>query len=282
LGQTHPECNLQCATELEKSIQLIGPENIAGFIFEPVIGAAGAAVVPPKGYHQKIAEICRRYDVLLIADEVMTGFGRTGKMFAMEHWGVQPDLMVIGKGLSGGYAPIAGAMATDEIIDEITRSIGGIMAGHTFSANPLASSVALSVVRYLINHDVVEKLSKKSLHLEKALYRLAQKHPTVGDIRGLGMMWGMELVRNYVTKEPFDAKINVTGMVMKQAMENGLMVYGCGGGYVGPTGATFMLAPPLTITKREIDTMVSLLDATLTQVEEQLSDEIANRYEESI
>ncbi|RJX21429.1 MAG: aspartate aminotransferase family protein [Desulforudis sp.] len=282
LEQRHPECNLLCARELERSIQLIGPENIAAFIFEPVIGASGAAVVPPDGYHEKIAEICRRYEVLLITDEVMTGFGRTGRMFAVEHWGLEPDLMIIGKGLSGGYAPIAATMVSDRLMDEIITGIGGIMAGHTFSANPLSSAVALSVVRYLRNHEIIEKLDKKSRYLEKSLRWLAHKHPSVGDIRGLGMMWGVELVSHYMTKEPFDAKMNVTAMVVKQAMENGLIIYGCGGGFVGPAGATFMIGPPLTITKREISMLIGLLDLTLSQVEARLVNDITNRYEESI
>lgn len=278
LEQKHPDCNLLCASELERAIQLIGPENIAGFIFEPVIGASGGAVVPPEGYYDRIAEICRRYDVLLIADEVMTGFGRTGRMFACEHWGLEPDIMAIGKGLSGGYAPLAATLVSDRLIQAIARQQGGVKAGHTFSANPLSCAVGLSVVKYLLSHHLVEKVDRKARHLEKKLRMLQHKHPIIGDIRGLGMLWGVELVRSYLTKEPFEPELNVTDLVIKQAMENGLILYNCGGGYVGPAGATFMIAPPLIITKREIDMLVDLVDLTLTQVEERLQNDIPYRY----
>lgn len=274
LGKKHPDCNLLCAGELERSIQLIGPENIAAFIFEPVIGASGGAIVPPEGYHEKVVEICRRYNVLLIADEVMTGFGRTGKMFAVEHWGIEPDIMAIGKGLSGGYTPIAATMVSDQIIQTIIKGTASIMSGHTFSANPLSSAVALSVVNYVLNHQLVEKASKNSKYMESKLRRLAQKHPITGDIRGMGMMWGIELVRDFATREPFEDTMGVAGMIINQAMDNGLIIYNASGGFVGPAGATFMVAPPLSITIREIDMLVNLLDLTLDQVESQLADHI--------
>lgn len=270
LGQRYPDCRLLCAGELERAIQLIGPENIAAFIFEPVIGASGGAVVPPDGYNEKIAEICRRYDVLLIADEVMTGFGRTGRMFAVEHWGVVPDIMAIGKGLSGGYAPIAATMVGERIFRTIAAGSGAITSGHTFSANPLACAVALAVVRYLLAHRLVEKAGRSGRYLEKKLRRLARKHPLIGDVRGRGMMWGVELVKNRFTGEPFAGELNVTGTVIDRAMQNGLIIYNADGAFAGPQGAAFMVAPPLTITRKEIDVLIELLDLTLRQVGEQL------------
>jgi len=271
-GRQHPDCDLLCAGELERSIQLIGPENIAGFIFEPVIGASGGAIVPPDGYHAKIAEICRRHNILLIADEVMTGFGRTGRMFAVEHWGIEPDIMAIGKGLSGGYAPIAATMVSERIVKTIAGGSGTIMAGHTFSANPLACAVALAVVKYILNHRLIEKANKRARYLEKKLRGLARNHPLIGNVRGLGMMWGIELVRNCFTGEPFDEKLDVAGLVVNRAMQNGLIIYNASGGFVGPQGAAFMVAPPLTITRKEIDVLVELLAVTLGQVYEQLGE----------
>lgn len=271
----YPGCKLMCAASLEKTIQLLGPENIAAFIFEPVIGASGGALVPPDGYYDLIAQICRKYDILLIADEVMTGFGRTGKMFAVEHWGVQPDIMAVGKGLSGGYTPIAATLVSNEIIRTIRSGSGLIMSGHTYSANPLSSAVALTVVKYILNHHLVEKAAKNGACLEKKLYRLARKHPSIGNIRGLGMMWGVELVKNYSTGEPFHAGLNVPSMLIKQAMENGLIIYNASGGFVGPAGASFMLGPPLIISRREIQSMIDLLDLTLDQVENQLGEHIS-------
>ena len=271
----YPGCKLMCAAGLEKTIQLLGPENVAAFIFEPVIGASGGAVVPPEGYYDKIVEICRKYDVLVIADEVMTGFGRTGRMFAVEHWGVEPDIMAVCKGLSGGYAPVAATLVNNDIIRTIRDGSGSIMSGHTYSANPLSAAVALAVVKYILNHHLVEKAAKNGAYLEKKLHMLARKHPTVGNIRGLGMMWGVELVKDYTTGEPFAPGLNVPGMVINRAMENGLIIYNASGGFVGPAGATFMLGPPLTISRREVQGLIDLLDLTLTQVESQLGEHIS-------
>lgn len=273
----YPGCKLMCAAALENTIQLLGPENVAAFIFEPVIGASGGAVVPPEGYYDKIVEICRKYDVLLIADEVMTGFGRTGRMFAVEHWGVQLDIMAVGKGLSGGYTPIAATLVSDDIIRTIRSGSGSIMSGHTYSANPLSAAVALAVVKYIISHQLVEKAAKNGAYLEKKLYGLARKHPTMGNIRGLGMMWGVELVRDYTTGEPFTLGLDVPNKVINRAMENGLIIYNASGGFVGPAGATFMLGPPLTISRREIQALIDLLDLTLSQVEQELNEHISYR-----
>ncbi|MFZ5897952.1 MAG: aspartate aminotransferase family protein [Bacillota bacterium] len=282
LGRRHPECELFCAQMLETSIQLLGPEYIAAFIFEPVIGASGGAIVPPPGYYEKIAEICNRYNILLIADEVMTGFGRTGKMFAVNHWGIEPDIMAIGKGLSGGYTPIAATMVSDRIMETISRGCGGIMSGHTFSANPLSSAVALAVVNYLLRHELVQKLDKKARYLERRLRWLAHKHPTIGDVRGLGMMWGLELVKDPLTREPFQSELNVAGMVIDQAMENGLIIYNASGGFVDPAGAVIMIGPPLTVTKSEIHKITETLDYTLTQVEAKLATEFRQQYLQTI
>lgn len=275
MGQNYPNCNLLCTAELERAISLIGPENIAGFIFEPVIGASGGAIVPPDGYYDRIAEICRRHDILLIADEVMTGFGRTGQMFAVQHWGIEPDIMAIGKGLSAGYSPIAATVVADYIIQTITEGSGNIMAGHTYSANPLSCSVALAVIKYLLDHQILAKVQTNSRYLQRKLTELGQKHPIIGNIRGLGMMWGLELVSNYITREPFNDALGVPGMVINQAMENGLLIYNASGGFVGPAGATFMVTPPLTINKKEINLLINLLDTTLSQIEIQLAEYIS-------
>jgi adenosylmethionine-8-amino-7-oxononanoate aminotransferase len=142
-------CKLKCADELETAIQRVGSENIAAFIAEPIIGASAGAVTPPDGYYQRIKEICETYDILFIADEVMTGIGRTGKMFAMEHWGVTPDIIALGKGMSAGYTPIAATMITDRVMEPILKGSKSIMAGHTYSANPLSAAISLEVLSYI-------------------------------------------------------------------------------------------------------------------------------------
>ena len=139
-------CKLQCADELETAIQRVGSENIAAFIAEPIIGASAGAVTPPDGYYQRIKEMRESYDILFIADEVMTGIGRTGKMFAMEHWGVTPDIIALGKGISAGYTPMAATMISDRVMEPILKGSNSIMAGHTYSANPLSAAVSLEVL----------------------------------------------------------------------------------------------------------------------------------------
>ena len=160
-AKVYPTCQLACATELERSIERIGAEHIAAFIAEPIIGAAGGAVVPPKEYYKVIKDICSHYDILFIADEVMTGLGRTGAWFAMEHWGVEPDIMTLGKGLGAGYTPMAAAVVSDRVMEPILRGSRSVMSGHTLSANPLSAATALAVIEYMEKHNLPEKQRKR-------------------------------------------------------------------------------------------------------------------------
>ena len=165
VGKTYPDCQLACADDLETAIKRIGAEHIAAFIAEPIIGAAGGAIVPPQGYYKKIKEICEQNDILFIADEVMTGIARTGAMFGMEHYGVEPDLMALGKGMSAGYTPMAATLSKDHVMEPILKGSKSIMSGHTYSANPQSAAVSLAVLDYIEKHQLVRAAEIKGSYL---------------------------------------------------------------------------------------------------------------------
>ncbi|MEH6866730.1 aspartate aminotransferase family protein [Priestia megaterium] len=265
--QTYPSCNLACAHELETVIKRTGPEHIAGFITEPIVGAAGAALTPPHGYYEVIREICDKYDVLWIADEVMTGVGRTGVMFAYEHWGVKPDIMTLGKGVGAGYTPIAVTLASSKTIEPIMNGSKLIMSGHTLSANPLSSAVGLAVLTYIEKHDLVQEAALKGDYLVEKLKKLQLLYPIIGDIRGKGLLIGLELVQNPKTKEPFSSSENMTARLISKAQKNGLLLYPSQAGTDGVEGDGIIIAPPFTITHLQLDETVDLLSKTLHEVQ---------------
>lgn len=272
-GISLEEYGLQCANELETAILRVGADQVAAFIAEPVIGATAGAVVPPDGYFQRIREICDKYDVLFIADEVMTGVGRTGKAFGVDHWGVVPDMITLGKGMSAGYTPMAATIVSEEIIETITKGSGLIMAGHTYSANPQSAAVSLAVLNYVEKHQLIQKSAEQGAYLLQRLQELAEELPLIGDARGLGMLCGLEFVKNKQTKEPFELSKNVSGKVIAKAFERGLLVYPAVGGIEGVAGDCVILAPPLTITKEEIDELISILKAAIESVQQELQEQ---------
>ena len=192
-----------CANELETTIRRLGANHIAAFIAEPIIGAAGAAIVPPNGYLQRIKQICEEHEILFIADEVMTGFGRTGKMLACEHWGIVPDIVTFGKGMSGGYTPIAAASMSDAVLDPILNGSKMIIGGHTLSANPLSCAISLAVLTYVDKHNLGERATESGEYLMNKLAKKKEIYSFIGDVRGKGLLIGIELVENQETKEPF-------------------------------------------------------------------------------
>ncbi|MEH7403222.1 MULTISPECIES: aspartate aminotransferase family protein [Bacillaceae] len=252
----HPSCDLACASELETAIDRIGPEHIAAFIAEPIIGAAGGAIVPSKGYYQRIKAICEKYDILLIADEVMTGLGRTGKMFAMEHWGVQPDIVTLGKGLTSGYTPMAATIASDRVIEPIMQGSKLVMSGHTFSANPLSAAVSLAVIEYVEKHNLVQAAEEKGNYLLNRLQGLKEKFPFIGDVRGKGLLIGIEFIHD-IKSSSFIQKV----------MSKGLLLYPSVAGKNGKEDSAFMIAPPLTITYGELDELLQILTDGLKELE---------------
>nr|WP_304214258.1 aspartate aminotransferase family protein [Fredinandcohnia onubensis] len=264
---TYPDCNHMCATELEQAINRIGAEHIAAFIAEPIIGAAGGAIVPPPGYYQVIKKICEKHNILFIADEVMTGMGRTGKMFALEHWDTHADIIALGKGMSAGYTPIAATLVSEKVMEPIQKGSKLIMSGHTYSANPQSTAVALAVVNYIETHNLVEKSAKNGKYLNTKLQELQKKHQIIGDVRGKGLMCGIEFVSDMITKFPFNKEIDLTSLVVSQGQNNGLLLYPAAAGIEGVGGDAILVAPPLTITTEQIDELIELLDQTLIDVE---------------
>ncbi|WP_274362186.1 aspartate aminotransferase family protein [Paenibacillus thermotolerans] len=272
-GLTHPECGLRCADDLETAIRRIGPEHIAAFIAEPVVGAAGGAVVPPEGYFQRIKAICEAYDVLFIADEVMTGIARTGAMLGIEHWGVEPDLIALGKGMTASYTPMAAALAKDTVMEPIMNGSKVVMSGHTYSANPQSAAVALAVLEYVEKHDLVAAAGRSGAYLLEKLTELSARCEMIGDVRGKGLLLALELVADRDARRPFPPELAVTSRVVEKAFANGLLLYPAAGG--DGDGDAVIIAPPLVIGFEQIDEVVRLVELTLHDVMQELGYEVA-------
>lgn len=266
-NQDYPSCQLRCASELEMAISRIGADHIAAFIAEPIIGAAGGVIVPPAGYYERIKEICERHEILFIADEVMTGIGRTGRMFAMEHWGVQPDIIALGKGMSAGYTPMAATLVSEKVMEPIRTGSKVVMSGHTYSANPQSAAVSLAVLEYIEKHNLVEKAAENGAYLLTQLQQLARNYPIIGDVRGMGLMVGIEFVSNFFSKYPFKKELNLTGTIVSTARDKGLLIYPASSGVEGGDGDAVIISPPLTIKKHEIDQLIEIFKETVSDVQ---------------
>jgi adenosylmethionine-8-amino-7-oxononanoate aminotransferase len=251
----------ELADELEGVITASGPGTVAAFVAEPIVGASLGAVEPPEGYWSAIADVCRRHGVLLIADEVMTGFGRTGTWFAMDHWGVRPDILVAAKGATSGYWPFGFVAASGEIYDQV-RTGGGFTHGFTYSHQPVAAVVAGEVLRILEAEDLVAASAAKGERLRALLAARLGGHPAVGEIRGRGLMVGVELVRDRATKVPFPRSAKLVESVLRIARNHGLLLYSGTGNANGTDGDIVLMGPPFVITDEELVRLADgLLDA---------------------
>lgn len=267
-----PGCGFLCAQELQTAINRMGAENIAAFIAEPVVGAAGGAITAPRDYYKVIKKICEENDILFIADEVMTGFGRTGTLLALEQWDVVPDIVALGKGMGAGYAPIAAAVASEKVMEPILAGSKSVMSGHTLSANPQSCAVALAVMEYLEKNNVIKEVECKGTYLRNKLERLQTQYSFIGEIRGKGLLLGIEFVEDQANKSPFPRHKMVTQKIITAAKEKGLLLYPAGAGIDGVNGDAIIIAPPLTITKREIEELVLLLKDTFETFSSALAD----------
>jgi len=265
-----PACDLSCAHQLERVVRQVGAENVAAFIAEPVVGATLGAVPATPGYFQEIRQICDRYGVLFIADEVMTGFGRTGRNFGLDHWGVVPDLIACAKGLGGGYTPLGAVLAKPELVGEVRARSGSFVIGHTSAGNPLSCATGAAVLRYIRDHDLVANAAAAGAHFGERLDDLKQRHPIIGDARGLGLLRGIELVRDRTTKEPFPREWQVAKRLGAETLGRGLVSYPGTGTVDGVLGDHVLYAPPLTIRREQIDDLIAILDASLAAVETEL------------
>jgi adenosylmethionine-8-amino-7-oxononanoate aminotransferase len=263
-GKSYPDCGITCASLVGNVIEMEDPETVAAVIVEP-IGHTGGIIDPPEEYLPMLREICDRHNVLLIFDEIITGIGRTGRMFAAETFGVVPDVICTGKGMSGGYVPISAMICRRHIADAFWGPIGenpGFVEGHTFEGNPLSCATGLAVLREILDNDLCGNARKQGLRLCNGLERLAKKHRIIGDIRGKGLFQGIELVKDLATKGRFPDDIGLGVRVGRRALENGLLCR------FDPHWIAF--GPPLVVNSEQIDEMVELLDRSIAEVLAQL------------
>jgi adenosylmethionine-8-amino-7-oxononanoate aminotransferase len=258
------------ADYLERVIKQLGPENVAAFIAEPIVGATLGAVPAPDGYFERVREICDRHGVVFIADEVMSGFGRTGTKFGIDHWNVTPDLIACAKGIAGGYAPLGAVIAKSEIVGEVRRRTGSFVIGHTSSGNPLSCAAGAAVLAYVRDHNLVENAATTGAYFKERLTELMATHEMIGDVRGLGLLLGVELVRDRATKEPFPPEWSVSKRIGDATLRRGLVSYPGSGTADGVAGDHLLYAPPLTITPAQIDELIAILDESLSAVAAEL------------
>jgi adenosylmethionine-8-amino-7-oxononanoate aminotransferase len=259
LSLTYPECNVDCADDLDRLLHRDGFDDVAAFIFEPLSGATLGAVPPPDGYVQKIADICRRHEILLIADEIMTGMGRTGKPFAVEHWGVSPDMLLIGKGIASGYAPLGALVASGRVAEAIAHGSGSFMHGFTYNSHPVAAAAANAVLDYIERERLFERVEAAGRELRAALDQL-RRFSVVGDVRGMGLLQGVEFIRDVRTQQPYPPEAHVAMRVQMDAFDAGVMTYPIQGCVDGTRGDHLLIAPPFTINSAMIDTLLRALE----------------------
>src|SRR5436853_812844 len=256
------------ADELDARLRALGPQTVAAFIFEPVVGAAGGAVPAPDGYAKAIRAVCDRHDVLVIADEVMCGSGRCGTWRALEHDGVVPDIMAVGKGLAGGYIPLAATILRKELGDTIVSEQGTILTGHTYSGHTAACAAGLAVQRIIERESLVSHVRIRGEALRSDLGAALGRFDAVGDVRGRGYLIGIEFVRDRATKDPFPAERALSQSIGRSAFEDGLIIYPCAGNVGGVSGDTVIVAPPFNASEAELAELVekvaSAVERTLT------------------
>jgi hypothetical protein len=264
-GKTFPQCELACAADLNHFLAQKDAASAAAFIFEPVVGATLGAAAPPEGYVARIAAICRERGILLIADEVMTGMGRTGKPFAVQHWGLEPDIILTGKGIAGGYAPLGAVLVAPNVVEAFERGSGSFKHGFTYQAHPVATAAGNAVLDYIEAHNLFARVTPAAEALRDALAPLSS-HRRVGEIRGLGLLVGIEFVRDKGAREPFDASLAIAEKIRAAAMDAGVLTYPTQGCVDGTRGDHILLAPPFIITAEESALIATALATALERV----------------
>jgi adenosylmethionine-8-amino-7-oxononanoate aminotransferase len=261
-------CGQEYAAELERAI-VNSRGEAAGFIFEPISGATLGAVLPPPGYLESIAEICRKAGILLIADEVMTGMGRTGRHFAVDHWEVTPDILVTAKGLSSGYAPLGAVIANTKVVDAIASGSGAFLHGFTYNAHPVSLAAGHAVLKRIRSQRLVEAADSEKPEtvggkLRTALQKLWNCE-SVGDVRGIGLLWAVEFVADRKSKRPFAPEQGFSSRVAQASAKRGVIVYPMQGSVDGISGDHILVAPPAVITGEQIDWSIAQLQEAIAQ-----------------
>jgi adenosylmethionine-8-amino-7-oxononanoate aminotransferase len=261
--ETREEYGQRAAAELEEKLLELGPEKVAAFIAETVVGATAGAVPPAPGYFRRIREICDKYGVHLVLDEVMCGTGRTGTMMAYEQEGIEPDMVTMAKGLAAGYQPVGALLCRDEITDAIRKGSGFFQHGHTFMGHATAIAASLATLNVIDGEHLLDNVQTRGASLLAQLRASLGDHPNVGDIRGRGLFVGVEFVGDKDSREPLDPAAKTHNQVQQAAMERGLMIYGMGGTIDGRSGDHVLIAPPYIITEQQEAELVDKLTAAV-------------------
>lgn len=265
-GESEEEYGLRAAQELEAEIQRVGPEKVAAFVAETVVGSSIGVAPPPKGYFGEIRRICDTYGVMLILDEVMSGMGRTGTLFAFEQDGIAPDIVTVAKGLGGGYQPIGATVVASKHAEAIAKGSAQLAHGHTYMAHATACAAALAVQNVIQEEGLLARVRERGAYAMRALRERLGQHAHVGDIRGRGLFIGVELVADRETKEPFTPKLGVAERIKQTAFDNGLICYPNAASADGERGDHVLLAPPFIISESEIDELVDKLGRSIDAV----------------
>ncbi len=263
-GETPGQYGARLAQELDDTIRRLGSDKVIAFVAETVGGATAGVLVPVPGYLKAVREVCDKYGVLLILDEVMCGMGRTGTLHACEQDGVVPDIMAIAKGLGGGYQPIGAVLVQKKIVEAMSSGSGFFQHGHTYIGHAVACAAALAVQKVITRDGLLAKVRESGARLEGLLQDAFGAHPNIGDIRGRGLFWGIELVQDRVTKAPFDPVHKLHARIKQQALARGLMVYPMGGTVDGRYGDHVLLAPPFIASDSELALIVERLQAAIS------------------
>ena len=263
--KTFPQCELACADDLQVHLREQALDQAAAFIFEPVAGATLGAAVPPEGYVARIAEICRENKILLIADEIMSGMGRTGKSFAVQHWGIEPDMILTGKGIASGYAPLGAVLVSSRVVEAFERGSGAFIHGFTYQAHPVSTAAGNAVLDCLEAHKLFERVNSAAQELRGVLSPM-QSHPHVGDVRGLGLLLGVEFVKDKTSREPFPREQNIAEKIRQACLEESVLTYPTQGCVDGLGGDHILLAPPFTISSEECALIARALQSAVAKV----------------
>jgi len=262
-GESQDTYTGRLLAELQREFERIGPERVIAFVAEPVAGATLGAVPPTPGYFAGVRALCDRHGILLIADEVMCGMGRTGTLHALAQEGVVPDLMAIAKGLGGGYQAIGAMLASARVVEPLRKGSGLFQHGHTYIGHPIAAAAALAVQRVIERDHLLPQVQERGAYLRGALDDRFGAHPHIGDIRGRGLFVGVELVHDRASRAPFDPELGLHARVKAEALANGLMVYPMGGTIDGRRGDHVLIAPPFIVTEAQLDEVVDRLATAL-------------------
>lgn len=264
------------AAEFEAAILAEGPKSVAAIIVEPIVGAAGGVLVPPPTYLARLREICDRLEILLIFDEVITGMGRTGNWFVSAEEGVVPDILLMGKGLSAGYAPVGAILLRDHLVQSIRQTTGTASFGHTFSGNPLAMATCLAVLDLMESSQILDNVCDRGQQLKAGLRKLSTRYTVMGDVRGRGLLWGFEFVTDPILKTAPHPSLRTSDAFVEACLEQGLMVYPAG---IAPLNNAAIICPPLNITEEEVKELLQLLEPAVAKIQQQVLENDTEIYD---